>query len=317
MTTDGRTSAVLDPEERADRLLADLGTRPAGSAPGRPSGAWRSTAPTRSAGPGPAVAADRPPVHPSARAAAVGGGRARDRRGVLAVAIAIVAVIVLNAGFAFVQELQAERATEALREFLSRVRACAATAGRRGRGDGARARRRGAPRRGRPALGRRPAHRRRGRGRHVAAHRRVAAGAAHGGARRGPAAARSRPRISSSPARCAPAARPRRRRLRDRHGARSSAGSPRSRSACETEISPLQRQVNRAAQLIAVVAVLGGVLFFALGHAGRRPVARRRADLRDRPAGRQRPRGPAADDHARARRRACGGWRAAGRWSSA
>jgi calcium-translocating P-type ATPase len=33
-------------------------------------------------------------------------------------AIAIVAVIVLNAGFAFVQEMQAERATEALREFL-------------------------------------------------------------------------------------------------------------------------------------------------------------------------------------------------------
>ena len=33
-------------------------------------------------------------------------------------AIAIVAVIVLNAGLAYVQEMQAERATEALREML-------------------------------------------------------------------------------------------------------------------------------------------------------------------------------------------------------
>ncbi len=38
--------------------------------------------------------------------------------GLAPLAVAIVAVIVLNAAFAFVQELQAERATEALREFL-------------------------------------------------------------------------------------------------------------------------------------------------------------------------------------------------------
>jgi P-type E1-E2 ATPase len=38
--------------------------------------------------------------------------------GIAALAIAIVAVIVLNAVFAFAQELQAERATEALQEFL-------------------------------------------------------------------------------------------------------------------------------------------------------------------------------------------------------
>ena len=38
--------------------------------------------------------------------------------GIAPLAIAIVAVIVLNAVFAFVQELQAERATEALKEFL-------------------------------------------------------------------------------------------------------------------------------------------------------------------------------------------------------
>ena len=38
--------------------------------------------------------------------------------GLAPLAVAIVAVIVLNAAFAFLQELQAERATEALREFL-------------------------------------------------------------------------------------------------------------------------------------------------------------------------------------------------------
>ena len=38
--------------------------------------------------------------------------------GIVAVAIAVVVVIILNAGFAFVQELQAERAVEALRAFL-------------------------------------------------------------------------------------------------------------------------------------------------------------------------------------------------------
>ncbi len=41
--------------------------------------------------------------------------------GLTALAVAIVAVIVLNAAFAFVQEVQAEQATEALQEFLPPV----------------------------------------------------------------------------------------------------------------------------------------------------------------------------------------------------
>lgn len=51
--------------------------------------------------------------------------------GILALAIAIVIVIILNAVFAFVQELQAERATEALKEYLpplARVRRDGVTA---------------------------------------------------------------------------------------------------------------------------------------------------------------------------------------------
>ena len=57
-----------------------------------------------------------PPVHPSAGAAALGRPPRWPRSpGSSPVAIAIVVVIVLNAGFAFVQERQAERAVEALR----------------------------------------------------------------------------------------------------------------------------------------------------------------------------------------------------------
>ena len=69
------------------------------------------------------------------------------------------------------------------------------------------------------------------------------------------------------------------------------------------EVSPLQVQVNRAAKLIAAVAVGAGVLFLAVGTTVAGLPAGRRAHLRDRPAGRQRARGPAADDHARAGRR--------------
>ena len=47
--------------------------------------------------------------------------------GIVPVAIAVVVVIVLNAGFAFVQELQAERAVEALRRFLPPRARCSGT----------------------------------------------------------------------------------------------------------------------------------------------------------------------------------------------
>ena len=82
-------------------------------------------------------------------------------------AAAIVAVIVLNALFAFVQERQAERAVEALQALPpaagdGRARRAAA-AGRRRR---ARPRRRPPARRGRPGLRRRAPARGLGRGRH-------------------------------------------------------------------------------------------------------------------------------------------------------
>lgn len=44
--------------------------------------------------------------------------------GTLAIAVTIVAVILLNALFAFAQEMQAERATEALKQSCPTARAC-------------------------------------------------------------------------------------------------------------------------------------------------------------------------------------------------
>ena len=167
----------------------------------------------------------------------------------------------------------------------------------------ARARRRAAALGGRPPLGRRPARRRRARGRHVAADRRVACPS---------------PRSAAAVAAVALAARVRRPRLRGHACARAgrraavvfatgmatqlgriAALSQRVRA----EVSPLQVQVNRAARLIALVAVVAGVAVPRHRHARRRASARRRADVRHRPAGRQRARGPAADDHAGARGR--------------
>ena len=92
-------------------------------------------------------------------------------------AIAVVVVIVLNAVFAFVQELQAERAVEALRRYLPQQ----ATVLRDGRAEridavAARPRRRPADRRGRPDLGRRAPARGRARGRPLDPDRRVGAG---------------------------------------------------------------------------------------------------------------------------------------------
>ena len=71
----------------------------------------------------------------------------------------------------------------------------------------------------------------------------------------------------------------------------------------ETELSPLERQVRRVAWLIALVAVAGRPGVPADRLARRRPAARGRVQLRDRPDRRQRSRGAAADDHAGARRR--------------
>ena len=115
-----RASETPDPEERVDLLLADLGTTRAGLG--------REEAGRRLLQHGPNEISRRAErhrgrellaqfTHPlavllwAAAALALVGG-------IAALAVAIVAVIVLNAVFAFVQELQAERATEALKEFL-------------------------------------------------------------------------------------------------------------------------------------------------------------------------------------------------------
>ena len=118
--------------------------------------------------------------------------------GSLSLAVAILAVILLNALLAFAQEQQAERAVEALSAFLPEqatvmrdgvAQTRAATALVPGR--------RADRRRGRPRLGRRPTGRRRCRGRPVRTDRGVRAGVPFSGFRRpgGSAAGRPRPAV--------------------------------------------------------------------------------------------------------------------------
>ena len=111
----------------------------------------------------------------------------------------------------------------------------------------------------------------------------------------------SRPRTWCSAARPAPAARPRR--VVTATGMHTELGRIAALSQrVGRDESPLEHQVKRVAWLIALVAVGAGVAFLPIGlAAGLTPG--RRGELRDRAAGRQRARGPAAHDHARARRR--------------
>ncbi|MGZ8481980.1 MAG: cation-translocating P-type ATPase [Candidatus Limnocylindria bacterium] len=110
----------VDPEGALDQLLSHLGTSRDGLSSRE--AARRLTQHganeiRRQAGPGRLVALARQFTHPLAlllwvaAALAVVGG-------IAPLAVAIVAVIFINAVLAFVQELQAERATEALSEFL-------------------------------------------------------------------------------------------------------------------------------------------------------------------------------------------------------
>ena len=117
---DAGTQVALDPEERIDALLRDLRTSRDGLAPreverrliqyGRNQIARREVR-------GHLRELARQFTHPLAALLWVAALLALIS-GSVALAIAIVAVIVLNAVFAFVQELQAERATEALAEML-------------------------------------------------------------------------------------------------------------------------------------------------------------------------------------------------------
>ena len=114
------TEPQLDPEERLDLLFRHLGTRRDGLPPREAARRLEQHGPNeirRREGPGHLRELARQFTHPlavllwAAAVLAVAGD-------LVALAIAIVAVIVLNAVFAFAQELQAERATEALQEFL-------------------------------------------------------------------------------------------------------------------------------------------------------------------------------------------------------
>ncbi|HTU95203.1 MAG TPA: HAD-IC family P-type ATPase, partial [Solirubrobacteraceae bacterium] len=110
----------VDPQERVDALFAHLGTRAEGLSSretARRLTQYGPNAISRGAEVNRLAELVRQFVHPlalllwiAAVLAAVSGSQT--------LAIAIVAVIVLNAALAFMQELQAERATEALRELL-------------------------------------------------------------------------------------------------------------------------------------------------------------------------------------------------------
>jgi len=116
----GETTAAFDPQERLDLILQHLGTRRTGLS-GRE--AQRRLQQhglneiTRREGPSHLADLARQFTHPLALLLWAAAGLALVA-GIVPLAAAIVAVIVLNAFFAFAQELQAERATEALREFL-------------------------------------------------------------------------------------------------------------------------------------------------------------------------------------------------------
>ncbi len=117
---DKAVEGSIDPEERLDLLLRHLGTRRSGLRAREASRRLQQYGPNeirRREGAGHLRDLLRQFTHPlalllwGAAALAVVGG-------IAALAVAIVIVIVLNAGFAFAQERQAERATEALKRYL-------------------------------------------------------------------------------------------------------------------------------------------------------------------------------------------------------
>lgn len=255
-----------DPEERVDLLLRHLGTSADGLTSSEAARRLEQYGPneiTRRKGPGLARELLRQLTHPlalllwAAAALALVGG-------IPALAVAIVAVIVLNAVFAFMQEMQAERATEALKEFLPPT---------------ARVRRDGGPR-DTTAVDLVPGDvLELQEGDRLSADARLIQGSLE--LDNSPLTGESQP-VSRTAERRTPAES-----LLEADdlvfgGTLCTAGeavavvyatgmhTQLGRIAAlsqrvEADISPLQRQVNRAAQLIAVVAVSAGVLFFAVG----------------------------------------------------
>ncbi len=274
-TTMGRMSVVpaaergaVDPEARPEVLFDRLGTRRAGLSPREAERRLQQFGPNRierrqAQSALRALAAQF--THPLALLLWVAAALAFVT-GTVALAAAIVAVIVLNALFAFAQERQAERATEALAEFLP---------------PHARVRRDGevldveitalVP--GDMLLV--------GEGDRLSADARLISGAVE--VDLSPLTGESQPQTRSASPTAPGAARLQAEDLLFA-GTLCTGGEAEAvvyatgmatelgRIAALTqrvtaEISPLQRQVNRAAQLIAVVAVGAGVLFFAIGTA--------------------------------------------------
>ncbi|MGZ6627879.1 MAG: HAD-IC family P-type ATPase, partial [Solirubrobacteraceae bacterium] len=113
-------NGAVDPQERVDSLLAHLGTRPdglSGREAQRRLTQFGLNAITRTADVSRARELLRQFVHPLALLLWIAAALSAAS-GSATLAVAIVAVIALNAALAFVQEVQAERATEALRELL-------------------------------------------------------------------------------------------------------------------------------------------------------------------------------------------------------
>ncbi len=112
--------AGVDPRERAGLLLRDLRSSRSGLSPREAQRRLVQYGPNeirRREGAGHLRALAQQFTHPLALLLWVAAALALIA-GIGALAAAIVAVIVLNAAFAFVQELQAERATEALQRML-------------------------------------------------------------------------------------------------------------------------------------------------------------------------------------------------------
>ena len=150
----------VDPQERIDSLFVHLGTGAAGLS-GREAERrlvqFGANEITRTEEASRLRELVRQLAHPLALLLWVAAGLSLVS-GNRTLALAIVAVILLNATLAYAQELQAERATEALKELLPAARAGAP--GRQGGGDsgvGTRSGRRRAARRGRPPVAPTPA----------------------------------------------------------------------------------------------------------------------------------------------------------------
>jgi calcium-translocating P-type ATPase len=256
----------FDPEERLDLIFRHLGTSRAGLSEREAHRRLAQHGPNeieRREGPSHLRDLARQFTHPLAVLLWVAAGLAAVA-GIVALAVAIIAVIVLNAVFAFSQELQAERATEALREYLP-PRARVRRAGQEAEVDAAEL----VP--GDLLLI--------DEGDRLCADARLIEGAIEVDA--SPLTGESQP-VARSARRTGPPASPLASEDLVFSGTLCTAGKAEAvvfatgmatqlgriaalSQRVRAEISPLQVQVNRVALLIAAIAVVAGLLFFAIG----------------------------------------------------